>query len=168
MCQHPPSVGVSRRITVKSYGVGLIPFKCQALEGALWRFTDESVAEPRLTAQRRPNRVICPKCLSDNAAEPDDHKPLPFRCCRPRLAQFSFKSHISVATVTFRVGKGLPRCSPVVSTRPAFQLRRNGGMSLGKTDEVALTASDALMRHGPQPRLPNRLMKVHLKEVISV
>ena len=103
MRQHPPTVGVSRRITVKSYGVGLIPFKCQALEGALWRFTNDSVAEPWLTAQRRPNRIICPKCESDSAAEPDDHKPLPFRCCRPCLAQFSFKSQIALIASQLRL-----------------------------------------------------------------
>ena len=58
----------------------------------LRRFNDDSAAEAWLVAQRWPDGVRCPKCDSDNIAEPPDRRPMPYRCRKCRT-QFSVKSH---------------------------------------------------------------------------
>ena len=69
-----------------------LQFKAQASLDVLRQFEDEAVAEAWLVAQRWPNGVHCPSCGCDRLAEPQDRKPMPFRC-RSCRTQFSVKSH---------------------------------------------------------------------------
>ena len=67
-------------------------FQNRALLDTLRRFDDETVAEAWLIAQRWPGGIRCPRCDSDNIAEPPDRRPMPYRCRNCRT-QFSVKSH---------------------------------------------------------------------------
>ena len=64
----------------------------QALLNVLQRYENEYLAEAWLIARRWPDGFRCPKCGSDNIAQPPDRIPMPYRC-RPCRAQFSVKSH---------------------------------------------------------------------------
>ena len=69
----------------------------------LRRYENESLAEAWLIARRWPEGISCPKCDSDDIAQPPDRIPMPYRC-RPCRTQFSVKSHSALRSSKHSLG----------------------------------------------------------------
>ena len=178
MNRHSP-LGVSSRHNPHLPAVDGDPPKiAQTLLAVLHRFEDENVAEDWLTDQRWPDGVRCPKCYSDDIAEPLHRRPMPYRCRDCRF-QFSLRSQSAMQASKLSLSvwvRAFHLCSAVsnpclvdidevlpVAQKSAWTLAcrideawalAQRGSSPGETDEAAPTASERPARYGSFNNFP--------------